>query len=161
MVYYEIYRDLCHQLDIMLFQQKKQFYTTTMDECGRDQKKLFKFIKIFMATVQTRMYHLQLNFWQIANIQNNINSDYPNVMQATSYGWWGQRDNHEISIRVLWHWSCACVTFEKCRDQLLPLIMATIKKSFLSKAHYHNVRTRKVRFNKILTSSLWYCSNCW
>jgi len=37
-------------MNTLLFEEKKCFYSTKIDECGRDQKKLFKVTKTLMGS---------------------------------------------------------------------------------------------------------------
>jgi len=50
MGHFEIYRDLCSTMNTLLFDEKKCFYSTTIEECEKDQKKLFKLTKSFMGS---------------------------------------------------------------------------------------------------------------
>ena len=50
MVHFEIYRDLCRKMNTLLFEEKKCFYSTKIEECGKDQKKLFKLTKNLMGS---------------------------------------------------------------------------------------------------------------
>jgi len=50
MVHNEIYRDLCRKCNTLLFEEKKCFYSTKIEKCGKDQIKLFKLIKNLMGS---------------------------------------------------------------------------------------------------------------
>jgi len=50
MLHFEIYRDLCRKINTLLFEEKKYFYSTKIEECGKDQKKLFKLTKNLMGS---------------------------------------------------------------------------------------------------------------
>ena len=50
MVQFEIYRDLCRQMNTLLFEEEKCFYSTKIEQCGKDQKKLFKLTKNLMGS---------------------------------------------------------------------------------------------------------------
>jgi len=50
MVHFEIYRDLSRNMNTLLFVEKKCFYSTKIEECGKDQKKLFKLTKNLMES---------------------------------------------------------------------------------------------------------------
>jgi len=50
MVDFEIYRDLCRKINRLLFEEKKCFYSTKIEECGKDQKKLFKLTENVMGS---------------------------------------------------------------------------------------------------------------
>ena len=50
MVNFEIYRDLCRKMNTPLFDEKKCFYSTKIDECGKDQNNRFKLTKNLMGS---------------------------------------------------------------------------------------------------------------
>ena len=86
MVHQETYRDLCHQLNSMLFLHKKWFSSTKIKELEKDQKNLFKPIRNLMgSSTSVRLLHFSLAehvvftfsvffMRKIANIWHNENS---------------------------------------------------------------------------------------
>jgi len=50
MVHFVIYRDLCRKINTLLFKENMCFYSTRIEECGQDQKKLFKLTNNLMGS---------------------------------------------------------------------------------------------------------------
>ena len=50
MMHFEIYMDLCRTRNKLLFEEKKCFYFAKIEECRKDQKKLFKLTKNVMRS---------------------------------------------------------------------------------------------------------------
>jgi len=40
--HFEILRNICRNINALLFEEKKCFYSTKIEECGKDEKKPFK-----------------------------------------------------------------------------------------------------------------------
>jgi len=91
MVHFEIYRDLCRKMNTLLFEKKKSFYSTKIEECEKDQNKLFKLTKNLMGSNSnvnlphfTSAEHLPDKFSnyimkKATIIRNKIISDTPNT----------------------------------------------------------------------------------
>jgi len=93
MVHFEIYRDLCRKktTNTLLFEEKKCFYSTKIEECGKDQRKLFKLTKNLMESnsnvnlphiTSTELLADKFGNYVMRNatiISNKIISDIPNT----------------------------------------------------------------------------------
>ena len=159
MVHFEIYRDLCRKMNTLLFEEKKCFYSTKIEECGKDQKKLFKLTKNLMGSnSNVNLPHFtsaELLADKFSNyfmrkttiIRNKIISDTTN----TSYHIFMNEDimfngnvlemfrpTSEVEVKEIIikspNKSCdldplPTWLLKKCVDQLLPLITAIVNRS--------------------------------
>ena len=127
MVQIKIYKDLCRKMNT-LFEEKRFFYSTKIDEYGKDQRKLFKLIKNVMGSnSNVNLLHLtsaELLADKFSNYftnkttitRNNIISDTPNTscnismdadivfngnMLIMLRSTLGQGDNNQVSEQIM------------------------------------------------------------
>ena len=159
MVHFEIYRHLCRTMNTLLFEEKKCFYSTKIEECGKDQKKLFKLTKNLMGSnSNVNLPHFtsaELLADKFSNyfmrkatiIRNKIISDTPNstgdIYMDADIMFNGNmlemfRPTSEVEVKEIIikspNKSCdldplPTWLLKKCVDQLLPLITAIINRS--------------------------------
>jgi len=158
MVHFEIYRDLCRNMNTLLFDEKKCFYSTTIEEYGKDQKKLFKLTKNLMGSnSNVNLPHLtsaELLGDKFSNyfirkttiIRNKIISDTPNttgdiIFNGNMLKIFRPTSEVEVNEIIIKSPNKSCDLdplpiwiLKKCVDHLLPLIIAIVNRSMVSDA---------------------------